>query len=110
MTEFVYKEWTERNLPHFHPPGAILFVTFRLAGTVPKPILRLYYARKQWWKEETKRVIGLKLQDDSPEMEAHYQRFREFRREWFAKFEDILHRSEERRVGKECRSRWSPHH
>ena len=24
--------------------------------------------------------------------------------------EEILHRSEERRVGKECRSRWSPYH
>ena len=23
---------------------------------------------------------------------------------------DYLHRSEERRVGKECRSRWSPYH
>ena len=27
----------------------------------------------------------------------------------FAK-DDILRRSEERRVGKECRSRWSPYH
>ena len=26
------------------------------------------------------------------------------------KFRDILFRSEERRVGKECRSRWSPYH
>ena len=27
------------------------------------------------------------------------------------KFKDMLHRrSEERRVGKECRSRWSPYH
>ena len=25
-------------------------------------------------------------------------------------FEDLLERSEERRVGKECRSRWSPYH
>src|SRR2546429_2074380 len=25
-------------------------------------------------------------------------------------FEDFLERSEERRVGKECRSRWSPYH
>ena len=25
-------------------------------------------------------------------------------------FEDKLDRSEERRVGKECRSRWSPYH
>src|SRR3989442_4927607 len=24
--------------------------------------------------------------------------------------EQVLHRSEERRVGKECRSRWSPYH
>ena len=26
------------------------------------------------------------------------------------KFEETLERSEERRVGKECRSRWSPYH
>ena len=25
-------------------------------------------------------------------------------------FKYIIHRSEERRVGKECRSRWSPYH
>ena len=25
-------------------------------------------------------------------------------------YEDVLKRSEERRVGKECRSRWSPYH
>ena len=25
-------------------------------------------------------------------------------------FASIIHRSEERRVGKECRSRWSPYH
>ena len=28
----------------------------------------------------------------------------------FAKKKEILCRSEERRVGKECRSRWSPYH
>ena len=25
-------------------------------------------------------------------------------------FQELQHRSEERRVGKECRSRWSPYH
>ena len=31
--------------------------------------------------------------------------------EWYEKTEDLsLLRSEERRVGKECRSRWSPYH
>ena len=28
----------------------------------------------------------------------------------FKKFFDLNFRSEERRVGKECRSRWSPYH
>ena len=27
-----------------------------------------------------------------------------------ANIDDIMNRSEERRVGKECRSRWSPYH
>jgi len=71
VSEYIYKERTERNLPHFHSPGATLFVTFRLAGTIPKPTLRHYYAQKRWWEEETKRIIGLKLKDNSPEMEEH---------------------------------------
>ena len=29
---------------------------------------------------------------------------------WYAWWLDQFHRSEERRVGKECRSRWSPYH
>ena len=91
MNEYVYKERTERNLPHYHPPGATLFVTFRLTETVPQAELRLYSAQKQWLVEETKRISGLKLKTDSPEMAAHDQRLREFRRQWFLKFEQILH-------------------
>src|SRR5690349_22329536 len=30
--------------------------------------------------------------------------------DWFDKISQNGHRSEERRVGKECRSRWSPYH
>jgi hypothetical protein len=29
------EEMYRRNLPHWHPPGAALFVTWRLAGTLP---------------------------------------------------------------------------
>ena len=29
---------------------------------------------------------------------------------WYRKRSDLVLRSEERRVGKECRSRWSPYH
>src|SRR5262249_640960 len=94
MSEYIYKERTERNLPHFHPPGATLFVSFRLAGTGPKPTVREYYEQKQSLEEETKRIIGLKLKADSPEMEEHEQRLLEFGRKWFVKFEDILHKAE----------------
>lgn len=91
MTEYVYKERTERNLPHWHPPGATLFVTFRLAETVPQSELRLYRAQKIWLEEETRRV--LKLNDGTPEIETHERRLIEFRRRWFVKFEEILHQA-----------------
>jgi REP element-mobilizing transposase RayT len=71
-----------------------LFVTFRLAGSVPKPVLRLYRAEKKWLEEETRRIVRLKLEDDSPEMRAHESRFLDFQRGWFVKFEDILHKAE----------------
>jgi REP element-mobilizing transposase RayT len=92
--EDIYKERTERNLPHLHPPDATLFVTFRLAGTIPQAVLRLYRAQKQWLEAETKRIIRLKLKDDAPEIAAHEQRLREFQRKWFAQFEDVLHKEE----------------
>ncbi len=81
MSEFIYKERTERNLPHYHPPRATLFVTFRLADTIPQSELRIYKAQKGTWDEKTKCI------------EARESEFQEFRRNWFAKFEDILHRA-----------------
>jgi REP element-mobilizing transposase RayT len=94
MSQFIYKESTERNLPHFHPPGATLFVTFRLAAAIPKSVLQLYYAKKNWFQEETERIAGLKVRDDSPEMQAYTKKLREFHRHWFAKFERVLHTAE----------------
>ena len=56
--------------------------------------MRLYFGQKQWLKSETERVGRLKLKDDSPEVQAHAERLREFHRQWFVKFEDILHKAE----------------
>jgi REP element-mobilizing transposase RayT len=39
MSQYDFKPEYERNLPHIQPPGAILFVTFRLAGSIPKEVL-----------------------------------------------------------------------
>jgi REP element-mobilizing transposase RayT len=71
-----------------------LFVTFRLADSIPRSTLRLYYSQKKWLEEETKRILRLKLREDSPETAAHEKRLQDFRRQWFVKFEDILHKAE----------------
>lgn len=39
MTNLSYKPDYHRNLPHFQPPGATLFVTCRLAGSLPRSVL-----------------------------------------------------------------------
>ncbi len=91
---YVYKEFTERHRPHFHPPGATLFVTFRLANSIPKATLRLYRARKDWLEAEETRLYELRLANNSPELAAHEERLRQFHRQWFKTFEDILDTAE----------------
>jgi hypothetical protein len=44
---FQYKPAYRRFLPHIQPPGATLFVTFRLAGSLPIEVLNR-------WREEAK--------------------------------------------------------
>ncbi len=40
MSQYDYKPEYQRNLPHIQPPGAALFVTFRLADSLPLTLLR----------------------------------------------------------------------
>lgn len=91
---YVYKELTERHRPHFHPPGATLFVTFRLADSIPKAMLRLYQAKKDWLEAEAERLRRLRLADDSPDLVAHEKRLLQFHQRWFKRFEDVLHKAE----------------
>src|SRR5262245_58725995 len=39
MSQLEYQEFYERNLPHFQPPEATFFVTFRLDGSLPEAAL-----------------------------------------------------------------------
>jgi len=39
MNPLDYQYFYRKNLPHFQPPGASLFVTFRLAGSIPVTLL-----------------------------------------------------------------------
>lgn len=75
---YEYKQFYRRKLPHRHSPGSILFVTFRLADTIPKTVLRQWLAEKQ--------LRSRKKIDGESDIEFH--------RRWFVQFEDILHRCE----------------
>jgi len=52
-----------RNLPHIHPLGAIFFITFRLAGSLPVEVIE--HLRKEFKEEEQRlsdRLIGIERQ------------------------------------------------
>jgi putative transposase len=93
MPNFEYKQFTERHRPHFHPPGAILFVTYRLAGSVPKATVRAYKAKKEWLENEVKRARRVAPGECAPELSKWLERVEKFNRDWFLKFERILHQA-----------------
>src|SRR5438477_10464355 len=90
-----YKQFYRRKLPHIHPPGATLFVTFRLSGSVPKTVLQQWKSEKQWLEHELKRVATEARGTESNEALNHEARLIAFHRRWFLKFEDILHRADQ---------------
>ncbi len=91
MSHFEYKQFYERNRPHIHPPDATLFVTFRLAGSIPKSTIKEYQARKEWLDKELLRIGREVTTNPSESAEKQQERLVEFHRSWFRKFEDILH-------------------
>jgi hypothetical protein len=52
MNPLDYQYFYRKNLPHFQPSGATLFVTFRLAGSIPMALLAQ-------WKKEAEHVKGI---------------------------------------------------
>ena len=89
MSLNVYKQFYERHLPHIHPPDATFFITFRLAGSIPKAVIREYKAKKVWLDNELER-IERKKSDNSSETIKQYQSLLDFERTWFKRFEEIL--------------------
>src|SRR5437870_1417824 len=90
-----YKQFYRRKLPHIHPPGATLFVTFRLSGSVPKTVLQVWKSEKQWLEHELKRVGREARETNTIEILNHEKRLIAFHRRWFMKFEEILHRADQ---------------
>jgi hypothetical protein len=79
MSHFDYQSSYRRNLPHIQPLGATVFVTFRLAGSLPQNVIEQWKKERQWL---------LHIAKTNP---SHHERVKtDFERVWFAKFERIL--------------------
>ena len=95
MPNLDYKSFSARHRPHIHPADATLFVTFRLAGSIPQAVLRAYKAKKEWLENEMKRRTRKSaMGSQTAELNECLHRLEEFHREWFVKFEDVLHTAE----------------
>jgi REP element-mobilizing transposase RayT len=81
MSNLAPESYYRRNLPHIQPPGATLFVTFRLAGSIPLTVLQTLH-------EESERVLTeLECTPDSPVRAGRI--YREQRR-FFGRWDAVL--------------------
>jgi len=85
MDPLEYRWSYHRHLPHFQPPGATLFVTFRLAGSLPHEVIERLM-------EEKARAEATFNQIADPE-ELWRQGDVEERR-WFGKWDEALDQAE----------------
>ena len=89
MSQFDYQQFYDRNLPHIQPPGATLFVTFRLDGSIPQAALEEWLREKKQWAAECLRREAIRGALLDPDVVAKEKL--SFQRRWFRKFEDLLH-------------------
>ncbi len=79
MSNLKPEAFYRRNLPHFVPPGATFFITFRLAGSIPQHILAGLKAELEQRQAELERA------SDAPEkVESLYLEQRRFFGKWDA--------------------------
>jgi putative transposase len=93
MGNLDYKQFSERHRPHIQPPDSILFVTYRLAGSIPGAMVRQYKAKKDWLVNQLTRINIEARESDSPKMKKWLEDAENFNRDWFIKFEDIMHKA-----------------
>ena len=94
MGHLDYKTFTQRHRPHIHPLGAELFLTYRLAGTVPNETVRFYKAKGDWLRNEHRRISTDPSGPTGLSNKEQLKRLEVFERKWFLEFETILHKAE----------------
>src|SRR5262245_25130956 len=90
MSQFEYQEFYERNLPHFLPPEATLFVTFRIDGSLPEATLEQWRIEKKRLEMTLLRWAAISPLGAIPDPEAMAEEKLKFHRSWFRKFEELL--------------------
>ena len=94
MSHLDYKPVTRRRRPHIHYPDSTLFVTFRLAGSIPQSLVRHHKEKRRGLTDQLRRAQSASNQDpDSAELQQWVERVEAHQREWFIKSEEILHRA-----------------
>ncbi|MBO0801040.1 MAG: transposase [Blastocatellia bacterium] len=86
---YQYRGVYRRNLPHIQPRGATLFVTFRLAGSIPEAIWEQLKGENRKLNAEMLRAEAVSGVAFDPEKRA--DEWLKLRRRWFQKIEDSLH-------------------
>ncbi len=81
MSQFSYKPFYRRRLPHIQPEGATFFVTFRLAGSLPIEAIEKL-------REEKERSERLLAQIADPAERAQQTDLAS--RRWFGKWDEFL--------------------
>ena len=98
MSQFDYKPYYRRNLPHIQPPGATFFVTFHLSGSLPRTVLRQWTREKHQIEKEKRRLVKLPSGVTSAECvtldKKREDRESEWQRQWFRKFETTPDRAQ----------------
>ena len=94
MSHFDYKPFYRRNLPHIQPPGATFFVTFHLAGSLPRAVLQQWKTEKCQLEAENLHLLKSQnvshVEADEDITFEQKQEHREWKRQWFRKFEKTL--------------------
>ena len=81
MSNLEYQLFYRRHLPHFQPPGATLFITFRLAGSIPAEVMHRLI-------EERERINA--MLDGIPDSTERRKRADLERRRSFRKWDEVL--------------------
>ncbi|HUE83304.1 MAG TPA: hypothetical protein VMM84_14415 [Pyrinomonadaceae bacterium] len=93
MGHLDYRPFSRRHRPHIQPLNANLFITFRLVGSIPNSVVRLYKKKKGYLERQLEQLIRVEEDPNSAAVQEQFRRLERFSGEWFLKFEEILHKA-----------------